>query len=134
MKFIVNDVAYRTTFKANTLKWVSQDPNSFYQGPGSYSGDASATRRLESANTRGLDSVLTLQTAARNLEAKLDITTRWTPDSDDWKRVDKSWQQREFDKAVDRLEGLVISRIFELEKMNQAGLCKCQSKSNGLLF
>ena len=79
---------------------------------------------MESAKVQGLDSVLTLQTAARSLEQKLGIQTRWTPDVDEWKRVDKSWVEREFDKAVDRLEGLVISQIFELEKMNQAGTCE----------
>lgn len=73
---------------------------------------------------RGLDSVLTLQSMARKLEIKLEVRTRWTPESEEWKRVDKSWQEREFDKAVDRLEGLVLARIFELEKMNQAGTCK----------
>ena len=81
-------------------------------------------RRMESAKVQGLDSVLTLQSVARMLEQKLGIQARWTPNNDEWKRVDKSWAEREFDKAVDRLEGLVISRIFELEKMNQAGTCK----------
>ena len=110
----------RSTFEANTLQWVSQRPQNFAQGSSSYGTDASETQRMESANTRGLDSVLTLQTAARRLETNLGIDARWGPDSEDWKRVDKSWSEREFDKAVDRLEGLVIARIFELEKMNGA--------------
>ena len=115
---------YRTQFQNNTLQWVSTQPHELHMATGSYDKDARETRRLEGAHVRGLDSVLTLQSTARALEAKLEVKERWTPESDDWKRVDKSWQEREFDKAVDRLEGLVIARIFELEKMNQVGLCE----------
>ena len=57
----------------------------------------------------------------------LGIDRRWTIDTEEWKRVDKSWAEREFDKSIDRLEGLVISRIFELEKMNHAGTCELHS-------
>ena len=115
----------RSLYESNTLQWVTQQPQNFLLGTKGYESEASETRRMESAKVQGLDSVLTLQTAARSIEQKLGIQIRWTPYTDEWKRVDKSCAEREFDKAVDHLEGLVISRIFELEKMNQAGTCKC---------
>ncbi|EJC97540.1 uncharacterized protein FOMMEDRAFT_32484 [Fomitiporia mediterranea MF3/22] len=52
---------------------------------------------------------------------KLHITDWWTPDSSDWKRVDKSLAKCLYDKAIDKLEGEVMARLFELAKMNQAG-------------
>ena len=39
----------------------------------------------------------------------------------DRQRVDWSMTESELDKAIDRLEGLVVARMFELSKMSQAG-------------
>ncbi|KAG1834285.1 hypothetical protein DFJ58DRAFT_719367 [Suillus subalutaceus] len=55
------------------------------------------------------------------LECKLKIVTRWTPADADWQRVGRLVAQRKYQRALDRLEGLVIARIFELSKMNRAG-------------
>ena len=70
---------------------------------------------------RGLDSVLTLQKAARDYEAKLGLSVRWTAESPEWLSASKSMAERVYNSAVDKLEALVISRMFELSKMNQAG-------------
>ena len=70
---------------------------------------------------RGLDSVLTLQKAARDHEAKLGLPGRWTAESPEWLAASKSMAERVYHCAVDKLEALVISRMFELSKMNQAG-------------
>lgn len=71
--------------------------------------------------SRGLDSVLTLQKAARDHETKLGISARWTADCPEWLAASKSMAERAYNSAVDKLEALVISRMFELSKMNQAG-------------
>ena len=70
---------------------------------------------------RGLDSVLTLQKAARDYERKLGISIRWTANSPEWISASKSLAERIYNSTVDKLEALVISRMFELSKMNQAG-------------
>lgn len=75
---------------------------------------------VEAAHTRGLDSVLTLQQSARNFEAKLK-TERWTKDSPEWIQASKSSCEQAYDKAIDKLESLVVARVFELSKMNHAG-------------
>ena len=70
---------------------------------------------------RGHDTVLTLQKAARDFETKLGLSSRWTKDCLEWKASDKSLTEREYDASIDKLEALVIARMFELSKMNQAG-------------
>ncbi|KIJ30273.1 hypothetical protein M422DRAFT_81424, partial [Sphaerobolus stellatus SS14] len=87
-----------------------------------YTRDESLTRSLETSRIRGLDSLLTLQCVVADLEEKLDIAQRWTPESDEWKETAKKLAMREYQHAVDRVEGLVVSRLFELTKINQSGV------------
>ena len=54
------------------------------------------------------------------LERKLVIQIPWAPDSDEWIAAREKVQLREYQKAVDRLESLVVARIFELSKMNKS--------------
>ena len=72
----------------------------------------------------GLDSLLVLQDAVRTMETKLGIKARWTPASPEWKEVDISVAERDYQRAIDRLEGVAVARLFELEKANQASTGK----------
>jgi hypothetical protein len=54
------------------------------------------------------------------LEHKLVIQIPWAPDSDEWIVACEKVQLREYRKAVDRLESLVVAQIFELSKMNMS--------------
>ena len=38
----------------------------------------------------------------------------------EWAIAEKSIAEREYDDAIDGLEGLVVARLFELAKMNKA--------------
>lgn len=76
---------------------------------------------VENRRVRGLDAILDLRREVEDLEAKLGIEERWNEDTEEWKRVDRSLAEVAFDQAIDRLEGLVVARMFELSKMNQAG-------------
>jgi hypothetical protein len=55
------------------------------------------------------------------LECKLEITTWWTPTDADWQRVGRLIAHRKYQRVLDCLKGLIITCIFELTKMNQAG-------------
>jgi hypothetical protein len=55
------------------------------------------------------------------LKCKLKITMWWTPTDADWQRVERLIAHRKYQRALDRLEGLIVACIFELMKMNQAG-------------
>jgi hypothetical protein len=56
----------------------------------------------------------------RELERKLVIQIPWAPDSDEWIVAREKVQLCEYRKVVDRLESLVVARIFELSKMNMS--------------
>lgn len=90
------------------------------QRPNFYSQSWQSTMRHESAMMRGMDSVLLLQEAIRAMESKLKVTEWWTPESDEWKAADTSLAEREYQRAISRLEGVAVARLFELEKANQA--------------
>ncbi|KAG1893159.1 uncharacterized protein F5891DRAFT_1131377 [Suillus fuscotomentosus] len=55
------------------------------------------------------------------LECKLEVIMRWVPDDAEWQKARTLVANRKYQRAVDRLEGLVVARIFELTKMNRAG-------------
>ncbi|KAK7435868.1 hypothetical protein VKT23_019399 [Stygiomarasmius scandens] len=57
----------------------------------------------------------------QGLETRLEIKDRWLSESEDWKRAEEMARKLEYQKTVDRLEGLVVARLFELARMNMAG-------------
>ncbi|RDB14988.1 hypothetical protein Hypma_016140 [Hypsizygus marmoreus] len=54
----------------------------------------------------------------QGLEARLGITARWTSLSVEWDQAAAMVSKRHYQWCLDTLEGLVISRMFELTKMN----------------
>ena len=58
------------------------------------------------------------------LEIKLKVLQRWEQDSKEWNVAAEKVELHEYRKAVDRLESLTVSRIFELSKMNDSQICK----------
>lgn len=60
------------------------------------------------------------------IEQEMGITAeaRWNPQSANWQSAAQYMKIREYQLAVDRLEGLVVSRLLELQKANIAGTCK----------
>lgn len=90
---------------------------------GFYNQQTAITQNIEAAHTRGLDSVLALQQSARDYEAKLGID-RWNSNLPEWSRANKSKAARDYELAIDKLESLVVARMFELSKMNHAGTGK----------
>ena len=70
-----------------------------------------------------MDTLLTLQGAVRDIEDKLGVGEhRWRPGNPEWIEADKLETEVEYDKAVDALEGLVVARLFELSRLNHAGI------------
>ena len=64
------------------------------------------------------EGVLFLQKELQALEEKLDVGERWTEDSPDFKKAEEYIRIRSYQRAVDKLEGLVVQRLFELTKAN----------------
>jgi hypothetical protein len=113
----------RATFETISAQWLNTS-RKILEHPNFYSIDESFTRNLERARIKGLDSLLTMQKAVEDLETKLEIERRWTAHSEEWKSTAKKHAIREYQLAVDKLEGLVVSRLFEMTKLNQSGLGK----------
>ena len=50
-----------------------------------------------------------------------DIDEQWTPDTEKWRRAAKYVDICKYQLALDKLEGLVVQRLFELAKMGLSG-------------
>ncbi len=80
--------------------------------------EADVTRRqLLHRVVKGLEQV-------EYLEKRLNIVERWGVSSIDWQETASLAVAREYQLALDKLERLVVSRIFELTKMNMSGTGK----------
>ena len=55
------------------------------------------------------------------LEKLHDITKRWLPSTPEWKDAAVYMEIHDYQKALDKLEGLVVQQLFELTKMGLAG-------------
>ncbi len=54
------------------------------------------------------------------LEVKLSIDTRWSPDCPEWKLAAMLVGKHCYQQCLDELEGLIVSRMFKLTKMNMS--------------
>ncbi|KAG6838180.1 hypothetical protein C0991_001308, partial [Blastosporella zonata] len=54
------------------------------------------------------------------LEAKLGIAVRWTPLSPEWSKTVEMVAKCRYQRCLDNLKALVVSRMFELTKMNMS--------------
>ena len=110
----------RDNYSAATSEWL-HTPRSTLARADFYNRDVPLTQSMEARRRKGLESLLTLQHTTEAFEMKLSVERRWTPDCQEWQETEKMSNNREYRKVVDELEGLVVSRLFELSKMNQAG-------------
>ncbi|KAG6895254.1 hypothetical protein C0992_002338 [Termitomyces sp. T32_za158] len=56
----------------------------------------------------------------QDLELQMEIVERWTPDCDAWKAAALLVGRRRYQRCLDELESLIVSRMFELSKMNMS--------------
>ncbi|KAF7975808.1 hypothetical protein HWV62_8495 [Athelia sp. TMB] len=64
----------------------------------------------------------TAATIVQSLELRLGIQERWTREMSAFQETRRMVAMREYQRALDSLEGLVVARIFELTRMNRAGM------------
>lgn len=63
--------------------------------------------------------------AALDLEMKLQIDARWNSADAKFMEVEEYLQRRDFYQALSRLQGLVVQRLFELQKARVPGMSMC---------
>jgi hypothetical protein len=78
---------------------------------------------IEGLWQRAIDSIIVLDKTCLDFEVKLGIQFRWDHTHPEWVKVVKYISLRDYHHTIDCLEGLVVSRLFELAKMNQVSLC-----------
>lgn len=77
--------------------------------------------RLHKVKLNAFEQLEQLRELVVALEKLHDIHVRWTPSSEEWKSAVAYMEVRDYQKALDKLEGLVVQRLFELTKMGLAG-------------
>ncbi|KAL0564922.1 hypothetical protein V5O48_017110, partial [Marasmius crinis-equi] len=82
-------------------------------------------KELTDINNRRRKLVDDVDSARHNvlaLEAKLLIPAdgRWTPNSTQWKEAEALVTRATYQRSLDKLEGLIVARLFELTKMNRS--------------
>ncbi|KAA1475563.1 hypothetical protein DENSPDRAFT_860864 [Dentipellis sp. KUC8613] len=78
-------------------------------------------RRLEKAKKDAFENLDMIRTMLVNFELTNSIDTRWTPQCAKWKEIQSIVDIYDYQKALDKLEGLVVQRLFELTKMGLSG-------------
>ncbi|KAI6025410.1 hypothetical protein BKA83DRAFT_4492152 [Pisolithus microcarpus] len=85
-----------------------------------YASDATMMKKKEALRRHVLENYEKDLVCVQELERKLNIDIRWKPEDAEWQHAGRLVANREYQRALDRLEGLVVARIFELSKMNRA--------------
>ncbi|KAI6109938.1 hypothetical protein F5141DRAFT_1064025 [Pisolithus sp. B1] len=69
----------------------------------------------------------------QDLKVKLSIMKHWLPEDEEWQTAGCLVANRNYQHCLNQLESLIVTQIFELSKMNQAGtgykLCKHIAKA-----
>ncbi|KAF9071254.1 hypothetical protein BDP27DRAFT_1419288 [Rhodocollybia butyracea] len=84
-------------------------------------GDRDKMNALEQAQRHTQENKHKLLADVQALETKLNIRTRWTEGLEEWNRTAELTHNSQYRQALDKLEGLLVARIFELSKMNMSG-------------
>jgi hypothetical protein len=79
------------------------------------------SKLLEAEQTRSYRRLLAHMSRADEIERQLKIEERWSAEDPRYLDALKYINNRTFIGAVERLEGLVVQRLFELSKANLAG-------------
>ncbi|KAG0708391.1 hypothetical protein DFH29DRAFT_1045059 [Suillus ampliporus] len=115
---LVNLSASKNELDTASSLWAMSTPSNAH----SLASDESATRQLETTRRHALENFEKDLGVVQELEQKLGILHRWTPEDADWQNTGRLVANRKYQRSLDQLEGLIVARIFELTKMNRSGM------------
>lgn len=78
------------------------------------------TQGTETARRHALESHARNLQSVQAMEKTMDIPSRWMPECAEWVAAAEKTKMRRYQRCIDTLEGLVVSRMFELTKMNMS--------------
>ncbi|KAJ3717365.1 hypothetical protein C8R42DRAFT_644620 [Lentinula raphanica] len=84
-------------------------------------GSRDTTNALETKHRNEQENERKLIADVQALEAKLGVPLRWAEGSNEWERAKKAVREFDYQKALDKLEGLLVARMFEMARLNVAG-------------
>ncbi|KAI6111210.1 hypothetical protein F5141DRAFT_1188395 [Pisolithus sp. B1] len=104
----------------NDLTWTMATPSStstlsFVQR------DIAAMTRKETIHHHAMENFEKDLKMAQDLKIKLGITKHWVPEDEEWQTTGCLVTNHKYQCCLDQLESLIVTQIFELSKMNQAG-------------
>lgn len=93
-----------------------------YEAPDAptYDEEAEWTKNLEEDRALARDRFDTWRERVIEMETRLQITRRWQPSDREYLNVLKFSHMRNYHRALDDLQKLVVQRLFELQKLNLA--------------
>ena len=100
----------------------------------SYRAEQSRTQKLETQRRYAAEKVDQLLREVNAMEVKLNIQLRWTVTSPEYLSTLKYVQERQYQRALDKLQRLVVQRLFELHKLNLSGIGISSSYSTWCMF
>ena len=109
------EASRRFNDKAAALSWA--EPRT---GATDYAGDLSATRKLETRRRYLRERVKQLTEELNEMEVAMNIDVRWQPEDRMFRDTLQYMSTRKYQRALGKLQRLVIQRLFELHKMNLA--------------
>ncbi|KAE9407449.1 hypothetical protein BT96DRAFT_954511 [Gymnopus androsaceus JB14] len=101
---------------ATTREWITYTPDDVEQV---YSKQ-DHTRRIETQRRHAMENRDDLKKEVQSLEMRLEIKERWVSGSEEWEKTKKLVGMAKYQRALDKLEGLIVARLFELTKLNMS--------------
>lgn len=87
--------------------------------------NSSSTRNIEGDRRRLENTYMKTLEMVQDLEKKLGIQVTWTEGDANWTRTARLANTQQYRRCLDKLEQLVISRMFELGRTNRSGTGEC---------
>ncbi|OCH91902.1 hypothetical protein OBBRIDRAFT_727825, partial [Obba rivulosa] len=84
--------------------------------------DIQITRRLENTRRAAQEQAAAAYQAVGDLEIKLAVAERWTPEHPKYQETLKFMRHRDFHRALEKVQQLVVQRLLEMSKANMTGL------------
>ncbi|KAF7329329.1 hypothetical protein MKEN_00194100 [Mycena kentingensis (nom. inval.)] len=93
----------------------------FEMGDGDYGTATAATKKKETERRHAIETRDKALATVQDLERRNGIEARWTPEMEEWQKAAELVAERKYRRALDAVQGLVISRLLELSKVNMSG-------------
>ncbi|KAI0075583.1 hypothetical protein K474DRAFT_1761098, partial [Panus rudis PR-1116 ss-1] len=103
----------------------------------SYASETSSTARIEYRRRKAVEEYDRILSEVINMEIRMNISPseRWNPTTPQYVATLKYLEERKYQRALEKVQRLVIQRLFELHKLNLAQTgeltCSCVKLSSG---